>query len=131
MNGKQNKSFTKILPQIENLINSKPSRVLPRGWSPAQIQKDERKARLVLKFEERKIPLAKRFSFNLNQPVRVQIRAHDNPLARKAYKGVFSKEIFRIDRRFATRPNTYSITDSSGYKLTERVYSPELQLVEL
>lgn len=94
-------SFRPLLPKIQLLINSTPSRVLPHEWSPKLVYDDfENKGPLVVKWTEKRAEKKQRepypFGFLLNDIVRIQEKKSDNVVGRKVSRGIMSKEKFII-----------------------------------
>lgn len=130
----RNKSIGPVLEKIAQLMNNTPSRVFKSKFTPEQVYSSpDEKGKLALKWrnDQRAKDLAKegyprRFGFDLGDFVRVQEKSHTNPLNRKAFRGIMSRELFTVSKRYGTNPHQYTVMDLEKRPLLERLYSREM-----
>lgn len=120
-------NLRRVLPLIQEGMNLTRSRVfLPHRWTPRDVWiAAERKGPVVVALDaerrERALtragygPTNRRFTFGRGDVVLLQAKGDSRVVGRKAARGdTFGREKWTISARYATRPRTYRVTDSSG-----------------
>lgn len=126
--GSGNFDYTTFLQQLVCSLNQQPNRSLPDRLSPIQVQEHIPRVYQHLYGDRWKKNSHLRFTFELDQKVRISMRATEFS---KSYKfDKWSSVIYRITKRIPSRPPRYKVCDdSTGSELLGSFYKQELLTV--
>ena len=119
------KSTSRYLDALQNLVdayNDSYHSTIKR--SPVSVTVDDEREIRKLLYSPKKLPI--RWRFNVRDKVRI---CQSRRPFRKGYLPGWTEEIFSIESRIPTDPQTYAIVDYSGEAIVGKFYAEELQKV--